>query len=74
MKNFWLQRRPQIVQQLNPYADFYGKWYVYKSNDELYLHADGVWRGTTFNAGQYSGYFDTEEAAEETLAKSLGQY
>jgi hypothetical protein len=76
MRNFWLQRRPKIYQQTNPYADFYGKWFIYKRSDELgcdlYLHTDGVWRVTTFNinSGLYSGYFDSEKEAEEALEKS----
>lgn len=75
MKNFWLQRRPRIYQQINPYADHYGKWYVLKRSDtlntDLYLHKDGEWRITTFNVseGQYTGYFDTLVEAEEAIKK-----
>lgn len=73
MKNFWLLRRPRIYQQVNPYAEYYGKWYVIKHSDslgaDLYLHRDGIWRVTTFNinCGDYTGYFDTKEDAEDAL-------
>jgi hypothetical protein len=71
MRNFWLNRRPRIYQQQNPYADHYGKWYVMKSDGstgtDLYLHTDGVWRVTTYNIlnGKYTGYFDTEDNARQ---------
>ena len=73
MKNFWLRRRPRIYEQINPYADHYGKWYAIKYseslNTDLYLHRDGVWRFTTFNinAGEYTGYFNTREEIEKLL-------
>lgn len=73
MRNFWLQRRPRICQQTNPYTDHYGKWFVLKYSDavdtDLYLHRDGVYRVTTFNieAGIYTGYFDTYSEAEEAV-------
>lgn len=72
MNNFWLDRRPQVYQQLNPYADCYGKYYVLRGTDYEsfeYLHRDGTWRSTPFNltVGKYSGYYDTLEEAVETL-------
>jgi hypothetical protein len=73
MKNFWLLRKPRICQQINPYADFYGKWYVikrsYTQNSDVYLHRDGVWRVTTYNVliGKHTGYFNTEQDAINTL-------
>ena len=72
MKNFWLQKRPKIHQQLNPYAEYYGKWYVIKRSDkltDLYLHKDGQWRITAFNidTGRYTAYFDTQKEAEEII-------
>jgi hypothetical protein len=76
MKNYWLQRRPSILQQLNLYADYYGKRYIFKRSDDLdsdlYLHKNSVWRVTTFNinTGNYTGYFDTEKDAQETLNNS----
>jgi len=82
MKNFWLLRRPRIYQQTNPYTDEYGKWFVLKYSNavgtDLYLHKDGVYRVTTFNsqAGEYTGYFDTEDEAKEAIKKyyeSLGR-
>lgn len=76
MKNFWLLRRPRIYQQLNPYAEFYGKWYIMKRSDtvgsDLYLHSDGIWRVTTFNInrGDYTGYYDNLKDAERALEMS----
>lgn len=79
MKNFWLARRPRICQQHNPYADFYGKWYIIKYSDllgtDLYLHKDGVWRVTTFNVdiGYYAGFYDSKADAELILRSSSVQ-
>ena len=83
MKNFWLERRPKIVQMLDIYnADVYQKWYICKPNPDavaylgfvsqsLFLHNDGVWRGTTYNnaTGKYSGYYDTYDEAYDHLMK-----
>lgn len=73
MRNFWLLRKPRICQQINPYGDHYGKWYVIKSGGsagtDLYLHTDGVWRVTTYNVvnGSYTGYFTTKGEAEHAI-------
>lgn len=80
MKNFWLNRRPQIIQISDIFNDAYLKWYIRKLNrnitpfvgygsDSYYLHKDGVWRTTTYNEkiGQYSGYYDTWEEAHAKL-------
>lgn len=71
MINAWLERMPKIYQQSNPYADYYGRFYVSKGspNSSLYLHKDGIWRTTTFNPqlGEYSGYFITRKEAEEAI-------
>jgi hypothetical protein len=77
--NYWLARRPQIIQSLDPYTpDYYGKWYVIKIIEDilynpdqphLYLHKDGVWRESTFNniTGSFDGYYDSFEEAESAL-------
>lgn len=76
MKNFWLSRKPKICQQTNPYADFYGKWYImkrsYTQETDLYLHRDGIWRVTTYNIliGEYTGYFNSRHEAEFALKMS----
>jgi hypothetical protein len=73
MRNFWLLRKPRVCQQINPYGDHYGKWYVIKSSGstgtDLYLHTDGVWRVTTYNIvnGCYTGYFTTKGEAEHAI-------
>jgi hypothetical protein len=70
MKNFWLERKPRIFQQLNPYADFYGRWFVFKEvGQSLFLHKDGIWRSSTYNptSGEYTGYFTSQEEAEDVL-------
>lgn len=81
MKNFWLDRRPKIVQMLDPYnSDVFMKWYIIKPNHDAvpfigfnsnsyFLHKDGVWRSNTYNdkTSQYSGYYDSWEEAYERL-------
>ena len=71
MKNFWLECKPKIYQQLNPYGNFFGYWTVCKQivNICLYLHKDSTWHSTTYNVemNKYNGYFHTREEAEETL-------
>jgi hypothetical protein len=83
MKNFWLDRRPKIVQMLDIYnPDVYQKWYICKPNPDanpyigfssqsLFLHKDGIWRTTTWvsETSQYSGYFDTWEEAYNCLMR-----
>lgn len=85
MKNFWLDRRPKIVQMLDiSDVEVYRKWYIYKPNPDanpyigfssksLFLHADGVWRNTTWDSetSQYSGYYDTWEEAYNCLMKKI---
>lgn len=63
-----------------------GEWYVARdATDEWgddhaeYLHADGVWRESTFSLGSSlhddkpTGYFETEEEAKAALAKAHGK-
>lgn len=83
MKNFWLDRRPKIIQVTDMHnPDIYMKWYVTKPNNDTpafigfgsssyFLHWDGVWRTTTYNyfTEQYSGYYDTWEEAYERLMR-----
>jgi len=82
IKNYWLDRRPNIFQMLDMYnPDVYQKWYICKPNLDAipylfnsqfyFLHKDGVWRTTTYNGetSQYSGYYDTWEEAYEHLMK-----
>jgi hypothetical protein len=51
------------------------EWYVIYTIPGLseveadrYLHADGQWRLSTRNNGQWTGYFETKELAEAALA------
>jgi len=72
MKNFWLERKPRIFQQLNPYGDFYGRWFILKEvipGQSQFLHKDGLWRSSTYNTitGEYTGYFTSQEEAEDFL-------
>jgi hypothetical protein len=72
MKNFWLDRRPKLFKQDNPYAEHYGKWYILKGDSQdtfRYLHKDGSWRVSAWNpqTGDYTGYFDSENAAQQFL-------
>ena len=64
-----------------------GEWYVSRASrgpsdwdsDEQseYLHADGVWRGSTYSGDvateQPTGYFATEDDAKAALAKVRGE-
>ena len=65
MKNFWLDRKPRILQQLNPHVDFYARWFW----PSEFLHKDGIWRSSTYNSttGEYTGYFNSQEEAEDFL-------
>jgi len=83
VRNFWLDRRPKIHMNSNPYdSDSYGKWYICKPDGEMmtiygpspkfiYLHKDGSWRSSTYDPvrGKYSGFYNSEREAEEILQK-----
>jgi hypothetical protein len=67
MRNYWL---PVIKVEEHEYQHHIW-WYISKSRDNqkvLYLHKDGIWRGTTLNEkNEYTGYFPSKQAAEELL-------
>ncbi len=50
---------------------FTGKWYIAASGALDYLHTDGVWRRgcLDINNKEHTGYFNSKEEAEQTLAK-----
>lgn len=71
MRNIWLDRKPRLYQQTNPYIDHYGKWFVMKESPSgrVYLHKNGSWHSTTYDmyTGEYLGYYDSFEEAEAAL-------
>jgi len=62
-----------------------GEWYVCRQlpdrdmwgdKRQEYLHADGIWRRSTFSGdgwGSPTGYFATATEAEAALAKARGE-
>ncbi len=72
MRNYWLDRRPKIYCQSNPYVEHFGKFYVIKgdSSDTFrYLHNDGCWRISAWNpqTGEYTGYYNSEAEAQRQI-------
>lgn len=63
--------KPEPHQFYSPRFEHHGHWYVpIEVRDNFhYLHQDGVVRGSTENVdtGKRTGFFPTEEAAQEAL-------
>jgi hypothetical protein len=66
MRNFWLNRSKKPVIKYN---EVNKKWYIHKWKDgHLYLHKNGVWSFLPIDTfGDWSGYYDTKEEAEQML-------
>ena len=47
------------------------EWYIFRSDDEMYLHNDGTWHSSTIVDGIFSGLYDSKADADKVLTSFL---